>query len=307
MNKQPFGKTGLSVSRLGFGAAPAAYLKADQGKLVAMLNDLLDSGLNVIDTAASYPGSEEFIGRHFSQRRDDYVLISKCGTKVPGIDAPNFSYELVSQTVDRALKLLQTDVIDVMLLHSCDLAALKKGDGLRALVEARDAGKIRFAGYSGDNEAAAYACTLPDIAVIETSINIADQHNIDLALPEARKHNIGVIAKRPIANAAWKDIATQPGLYANYAKTYTDRLKKMNLNPSNLGFPGAAEAAWPEMAIRFTLSQPGVHTAIIGTTNPDNARSNIAAVDKGPLPEEIVKKIREIFKQNDPRDWIGQT
>ena len=120
-----------------------------------------------------------------------------------------------------------------------------------ALVKARDAGKTRFIGYSGDNDAAAYAATLPDVAVIETSINIADQNNIDTVLPVARKKNIGIIAKRPIANAAWKDISQQPGMYQSYAAEYTERLRKLKFTPASLGFKstsGNESEAWPEMA-----------------------------------------------------------
>src|SRR3954451_24128172 len=118
MDKGTFGKTALQVSLLGFGAAPAAYLAAERQRTVSMLNKLLDAGMNVIDTAASYPGSERFIGENLSHRRKDFVLISKCGSKIPESDAPPWSATLVSDTVDRALKLLKTDVLDVMLLHS---------------------------------------------------------------------------------------------------------------------------------------------------------------------------------------------
>src|SRR4030095_3893816 len=111
--------------------------------------------------------------------------------------------------VDRSLSKLKVDRIDVMLLHSCDLATLKKGEAIGALVKARDAGRIAHAGYSGDNEAVAWAAAHPDIAVVETSINIADQVNINGALSVAQKHNLGVLAKRPIANAAWKNINDQ--------------------------------------------------------------------------------------------------
>jgi aryl-alcohol dehydrogenase-like predicted oxidoreductase len=156
--------------------------------------------------------------------------------------------------------------------------------------------------------AAAYAAALPDVAVIETSVSIADQHNIDAVLPVARQHDVGVLAKRPVANAAWKDINQQQGLYKNYAKTYTDRLAQMKLDPASLGVAGPAAAAWPELALRFTLSQPGVHTAIIGTTNPDNARQNIAYAEKGALPQDVVEKIREAFRNADPEGkWTGQT
>src|SRR5947207_1429600 len=157
MNKVAFGRTGFQVSRLGFGAAPAAYLDTEEQRAIAVINRLLDAGVKVIDTAASYPGSEEFLGRHFSARRKDFVLISKCGSKIPESDAPAWSAPLIKASVDRSLRLLKTDKIDVMLLHSCDLKTLQKGEALGALVEARNAGKIRFAGYSGDNDAAAWA------------------------------------------------------------------------------------------------------------------------------------------------------
>lgn len=308
MNKTAFGKTGFQVTPLGFGAGPIGYLKIDQERIATILNMLLDGGVNVIDTAASYPGSEESIGNSVSHRRGEFVLISKCGQSFPDVPGEAWSPQVISGTVDRALRRLKTDHLDVMLLHSCDLATLKKGDAVAALARAREAGKIRFAGYSGDNDAAAYAAGLPDIAVIETSINIADQLNLDTVLPIARKNNLGVIAKRPIANAAWKEHSEQPGLYANYASEYHNRLKQMKLNPADLAIKGSAKDAWAELALRFTLSQPGVHTAIIGTTNPANARANIAAAEKGPLPADIVEKIRAAFSQADPgKKWTGQT
>jgi aryl-alcohol dehydrogenase-like predicted oxidoreductase len=308
MKRSRFGRTGFDVSPLGFGAAPIGYLQTERDRVGQILNSLLDNGLNLIDTAASYPGSEEVIAETVGARRDQFVLVTKCGTKLPDLDGEPFSADLVSKTVDRSLRRLRVEQIDVMLLHSCDLKTLQQGDALGALVKAREQGKIKFAGYSGDNEAAAYAAALPDVAVIETSVSIADQRNIDVVLPVARKHDVGVLAKRPVANAAWKDVDQQQGLYKNYAKTYTDRLRQMRLDPAKLGFAGAADEAWPELAVRFTLGQPGVHCAIIGTTNPDNARKNIDYAEKGPLPNDVATKIREAFETADLEGtWMGQT
>lgn len=273
-----------------------------------MLNEMLDAGVNVLDTAAMYPGSEAFIGEHLSHRRKDYVLISKCGSKVAEIDAPPWSVKLVGQSVDRALKLLKTDVLDVMLLHSCEKKYLEEGELLAELVKARAAGKVKHVGYSGDNETVAYAATLPDIEVVETSISIADQANIIGLLPVAKKHNVGVIAKRPIANAAWKDLSQQPGFYSSYAKTYTERLGAMELDPASLGFAGEAAKAFPELALRFTLSFPEVSTAIIGTTNPENARANLRYASSGALPSDVIGKIQAAFRHADPEGkWTGQT
>ena len=307
MTKRPFGNTGFDVSPLGFGSAPIGYLAAEQAKATAILNLMLDSGVNLIDTAASYPGSEQLIATAVGHRRAEFVLVSKCGGKLPDLpDEKMWSPSLIAKTVDRSLANLKTDHLDVMLLHSCDLKTLKDGGVLEPLVKAREAGKIRFVGYSGDNDAAVHAAGLDDISVIETSINLVDQVNIDKVLPIARARNLGVLAKRPIANAAWKDLSEQQGLYETYAKTYTDRLAKMDVDPKDLGFAGPDD--WPEIALRFTLSQPGVSCAIIGTQNPDNARGNVALAGKGPLPDEVVKQIRDAFHAADGSGtWAGQT
>jgi len=307
METRKLGKTDIAVSVLGFGSAPIGFLKTDPAEATRLLNKLLDAGINVIDTAAMYHGAEEMIGQAIGHRRDDYVLVSKCGTKILESSASPFAPELIVTTVERALKRLRTDVLDIMLLHSCDLKTLEAGDALAALVKLRDAGKIKHVGYSGDNEAAAFAVALPEVAVLETSINIADQRNIDTVLPLAVKHNVGVIVKRPIANAAWKDIKSQQGMYQNYAKTYTDRLAKMELDPASLGFQGDASEAWPELALRFTLSQPGVHTAIVGSTNEANVLKNIEYTRHGALPDQVIQRIRDVFDRADrDRTWTGQ-
>jgi len=146
---------------------------------------------------------------------------------------------------------------------------------------------------------------LDEVAVIETSINLTDQINIDKVLPICQARNVGVLAKRPIANACWKDPASQQGIYKAYSKTYTERLGEMKLKPADLGF---TDADWPEIALRFVLSQPGVHSALIGTQNADNARSNLALAEKGALPLAVVTTIRDAFHAADPDGhWAGQT
>jgi len=302
MQRRRLGRTGLDVSVLGFGAAPAAFLHTERTRAAEVLNELLDAGVNLIDTAASYPGSEEFLGEFFRHRRNDFVLVTKC----PDWGDENWTAAKVAASIDRSLSRLRTDQIDVMLLHSCSLEKLQQGELIESLVKARDAGKIGFAGYSGDNDAAAYAAAHPELAVLETSINIVDQINIDTALPIARRHDLGVIVKRPLANACWRDLASHEGMYKSYAKSYTERLPRLNLTPAGLGFAGPPHRAWAEIALRFVLNLPDVHTAIAGTTNPDHARINLEDVAKGPLPDNAFEKIRSAFRAADPDGaWPG--
>ena len=310
MQKNVLGKTRLEVSSLGFGAAPIGYLDTKSDTVAVVLNTLLDTGVNLIDTCACYPHSEELIAEAVGHRREEYILVSKCGHPVEGVTGQEWSPELLSQTVERSLKRLDTDHLDIMLLHSCGLSVLQQGDALETLLKAQAAGKIRFVGYSGDNEAAVYASTLADVAVIETSINICDQVNIDAVLPKAAQNQIGILAKRPVANAAWKKQSQQPGLYKSYAKTYTERLAAMGITPADLGFDGEPAALWPRIALRFTLAQPGVHSALVGTTNLRNATENIAIAVEGPLGEQAVHKIRQAFQATQSQageDWLGLT
>jgi aryl-alcohol dehydrogenase-like predicted oxidoreductase len=306
MDLRTLGKTNLKVSALGFGGAPAAYTDTQAVDAAKLVNELLDAGMNLIDTATSYPGSEPFIGDHLSHRRKDYVLVSKTGSfEVDEAKGPKWSAELVTTSIERSLRVMRTDHLDVMMLHTCDLETLKKGEAFGALVKARDAGKVRFIGYSGDNEAAGHACTMPDVSVVETSINYCDQANLEKVLPLARANNVGIIAKRPVANAAWLGPTGRPGFYDKYASEYVKRAEAMGITAEALGF--TAEQ-WPELALRFTISFPEVSTAIVGTTNPKNARRNLEAVAKGPLPGDVVERIRATFRAAPgSASWTGQT
>ncbi|MFP4144721.1 MAG: aldo/keto reductase [Phycisphaeraceae bacterium] len=309
MNTVRFGKTELQVTRLGFGAAPVGFLDTPAEKVRQILGELLDAGVNLVDTGACYPGSEELLGHALADRRDRCLLVSKCGHTQPDLEGEEWSPGLIEKTIDRSLKRMNTDHLDVVLLHSCPREVLEQGDAMAALVRARDAGKVRHVGYSGDGDAAAYAAALPETEVIQTSINIADQHNIDDVLPVCRERDLGVIAKRPLTNAAWREPERRPGFYREYGETYAQRLAAMDLRPHDFGFQGHAELEWPELALRFVLSLEGVHTAIAGTTSSVNARANLLAAQKGPLAEDAVRKIRQAFtdaEQQTGETWAAQ-
>jgi len=308
MDYTTFGKTGLKVSRIAFGAGPIGYLGASQEQAGQVLNRLLDRGVNVIDTAAAYAGSEELIGKAVGHRRGDFVLVSKCGRKVEGVAGEDWSAQLVAETVNRSLRRLGTDHLDVMLLHTCDLAVLEKGEALGALLRAKEAGKIRFAGYSGDNAAATFAVSQPGVDVLMCSVNLCDQVNLEGALAAAAQAGTGVIVKRSVANAAWKPLDTQQGLYRDYVKPYKDRLAAMGLEPAALGCSGAE--AWLELALRFTLACRDAQVVSIGTTSPGNAEANLRLLEKGPLAPEAVATIRQAFVQAQERlgvTWPGLT
>ena len=310
MDYRVLGSTGVRVSALGYGAAPAGYLGVEQTAFEQLLRSLHAEGVNTIDTAECYPGAEAMIGRALRGSRDRWAIITKCGHAVEGDREPDWSPALLRASIDRSLKRMHTDRVEVMLLHSCSLELLRAGDVLEPLRDAKRAGKALAIGYSGDNEAAAYAARLPEIDVLEVSINICDQYNIEHVLPIARERKLGVIAKRPIANAAWKPLSSQQGIYSDYARKYSDRFGAMGLDTAKMGFHGEANDAWPEIAIRFAAHVQGVHTAVAGSTNIANLRQLIEAVNRGPLEHAAVAYLSARFQQAQMaagETWQGQT
>ena len=299
MQKRRFGKTGLDVSLLGFGAAEIGYQGVDQTTATRLLNTALDSGLNVIDTAECYVNSEELIGNAVAHRRSDFYLFTKTG-HANGYANPDWSYEGTLATVERSLKRLKTDHVDLVLLHSCSAEELRRGDATRGLQEAKRRGYTRFIGYSGDSAAAKLAVESDVFDVLETSVSIADQEAIDLVLPLAQQRDLGVIVKRPIANVAWRSGDQPPP--DNYHYEYWRRLRELNYDILRKEMSEAVS-----IALRFALTVPGVHTLIVGTTKSDRYRQNAAVIESGPLPKTQYHAIRNQWKNVAPADWIGQT
>lgn len=289
----------MQVSVLGFGGAEIGFEGATQETVARLLKGALDAGLNVIDTGECYEGSEELIGKTVADRRDDYYLFTKCGHP-RGIGSEDWSAASLLESIERSLRRLQTDRLDLIQLHTCSEAVLRKGDAIAALQSARTKGYVRYLGYSGDREAARFAVESGAFDVLQTSINIADQEAIELVLPLAREREMGVIAKRPIANVAWKE-SHKP--ISSYHHVYWERLNKLRYDFIR-HLPTEESVAH---ALRFTLSVPGVHTAIVGTTKPERWQENARMVREGPLPGADYAAIRERWEEIAPKSWVGQT
>ena len=299
MERRQLGKTDMQVSVLGFGGAEIGFEGTTEETVARLLKSALDTGLNVIDTGECYEGSEELIGKAVGDRRADYFLFTKCGHP-RGIGSEDWSPSSLLESIERSLRRLRTDRLDLIQLHSCSEAVLRKGDAIAALQTAREKGYARYLGYSGDSVAARYAVECGAFDTLQTSINIADQEAIELSLPLAREKQMGVIAKRPIANAAWKE-NHKP--IDSYHHAYWDRLNKLHYEFIR-HLPLEESIAH---ALRFTLTGPGVHTAIVGTTKPERWLQNATLVEAGLLSDTEFTAIRERWEEIAPKTWIGQT
>jgi aryl-alcohol dehydrogenase-like predicted oxidoreductase len=294
MEKRTLGKTGLNVSILGFGGAEIGFHGIDKKTVEKLLLSALEAGLNVIDTAECYVSSEELIGATVSNRRKDFYLFTKVG-HTGGLGTTDWSKPGILKCVDRSLQRLKTDYVDIIQLHSCDQGILARGEVVDALQTVQQAGKARFIGYSGDSTDAQFAIEMGVFDTLQTSVSIADQEAINLTIPAANKAGMGVIAKRPIANVAWR-LGNKP--VDAYSRPYWERLKKLEYNFMN------SQAV--EVALKFTLSVPGVHTAIVGTTKPERWSQNAQLLAGGLLAESEFDYIRQRWQSVSDKSWVGQ-
>jgi aryl-alcohol dehydrogenase-like predicted oxidoreductase len=296
MERRRLGRTDMEASILGFGGSEIGYQRVSGRTVARLLGSALDAGLNVIDTAECYENSEELIGRALGARRAEVHLFTKCGHGA-GWSRADWRPAALLSSIERSLRRLATDHVDLIQLHSCSLAHLRRGDVIAALERARERGWVRYLGYSGDGEAARYAIECGRFDTLQTSVSIADQQPLDLTLPLARARGVGVIAKRPLANVAWR-YARKPA--EPYYQTYWSRLRALE-------FDFLEDEAGVATALRFTLSAPGVHTAIVGTTKPDRWQANAALLAAGPLPAAEFERIRARWRVVATGTWEGQT
>jgi aryl-alcohol dehydrogenase-like predicted oxidoreductase len=288
----------MMVSVLGFGGSEIGYQRVSRRTVGRLLDGALDAGLNVIDTAECYEDSEELIGGAVAARRREFYLFTKCGHG-RGWGRGDWRPAALLASIERSLKRLATDHLDLIQLHSCSRQELGKGDVIGALERARERGLTRYIGYSGDAEAARYAIECGRFDTLQTSVSIADQEALDLTLPLARTREVGIIAKRPLANAAWR-YARKPA--EPYYQTYWSRLRALDYP-----FLRKTSEASAATALRFTLAVAGVHTAIVGTTKPERWSQNAAHLEAGALPAQEFEAIRARWREAAQASWGGQT
>jgi aryl-alcohol dehydrogenase-like predicted oxidoreductase len=290
--RRTLGTTGLEVSALGLGAGPLGDARLSDADAESLVKSALDAGVTLFDTAPSYGSSEERLGRALGARRREAVIATKGGYGVPGV--ADWTGDVIRLGIDAALRRLGTDVIDVFLLHSCDEGTLRRDDILGELDRAKSAGKIRAAGYSGENDALAAAVASRRFDVVECSVSPFDRASLGGAVAAAASAGLGVLAKRPLANAAWRHGSVPD---AHDVRMYWERAKAMGVDPSPL--------AWPEVALRFATFAPGVSAALMGTTNAAHLAQAVTAVARGPLDEALLARLEEAWQRAHGPSWPG--
>lgn len=195
MEYRILGKTGLKISRMGFGGIPIQRIDAEGTK--TLIHELKDAGVNFIDTARGYTVSEEYLGYALEGIREDFVVATKSMSRTK---------EAMAADIDISLKNLRTDYIDLYQLHNLppeQLAVVTApGGALEALLEAKAAGKIRHIGVTSHSlDTFRMALELPWVETFMFPYNIVETQAEDL-IAKAAETNIGFICMKPLAGGA---------------------------------------------------------------------------------------------------------
>lgn len=283
-----FGRTGLEVTALGYGAMEIRGPRIWGGRSVTnaqaegILNAVLDQGINFIDTAYDYGKSEDYVGRFLSHRRKEFYLATKCGcTVVPAGDhdeTPHvWTRKNLLRNIENSLRRMRTDYVDVWQLHNPSVEQVRAGDLVKVMEEVRAAGKVRWIGVSS---------SLPDIIpFIEWGVfgsfqipysGLERRH--EQVVTAAARAGAGTIIRGGVARGApspqrWIRILLglrRGDQWVVWKKAALDDLRA----------PGESRTAF---LLRFTLSHPDMHTTIVGTVNPHHLAENVRAAEAGPL------------------------
>jgi aryl-alcohol dehydrogenase-like predicted oxidoreductase len=278
------GQTGLSVTRLGFGAMEVRGERIWNGRPVTdeqaatILEAVVDAGITFIDTANDYGRSEAYLGQFLADRRDQFALATKCGcTMVPAGDHDetphSWDRDHLLANIDDSLTKLRTDHVDLLQLHNPDVRDAEQHHVVDTLREIKESGKATHIGISA---------TSPHLATyIEWGVFEAFQ--IPYSAMERRHENLitaahaagaGTIVRGGVARGEPGQGLGSQDAWALWERAGLDDL---------LG-EGESRTAWQ---LRFTLSHPAVDTIIAGTLNPKHLAENVAAAEAGPLPEDV--------------------
>ncbi|MAG30278.1 MAG: aldo/keto reductase [Deltaproteobacteria bacterium] len=301
--KKAFGRTGFEATRLGFGAMELAAFAGAAAEKDAerLLNGVLDSGINFIDTSPDYGVSEEMIGKHLEHRRDEYFLASKCGCIVgrqpefrDGKLEHDFSCENVRAGVEQSLRRIKTDHLDLVQIHSSPSRTLiEEQETVEEMRALRDEGKVRFLGMSS---------VLPDLeGHIAMGVFDAFQIPYSALQPEhedvisrAAASGAATIIRGGVARGAPapdQNESRQHDFWQEFIGEKRDVWARANLDEL-LG-----DMSRMEFMLRFVLAHPDLDTTIVGTKNPDHLSANVRAAEKGPLPEDLRDEARQRIRE----------
>ncbi len=312
MNYSSLGKTGLQVSKLGYGAwgiGKTMWLGADDNESLRSLHRAIDQGVNLIDTALGYGDghSEKLVGKVAREAGGVVHVSSKVPPKnlkwpaLKGVPAGEaYPADWVVECTEQSLANLGLETIDVQQFHVWSDEWVGQGDWMDAIARLRSQGKIRYFGVSINDHQPANALELVNSGVVDSVqviYNIFDQSPEDELFAAVEAEKVGVIVRVPFDEGALTGNINPKTEFpeGDWRNSYFggDRREqvwqRVQAITKDLGVP---VERLPEIALRYCLSHPAVSTVIPGMRSLRNVDANVRAVELGPLSVEELEVLR---------------
>ena len=315
MNYRPLGRTGWNISEISFGAWAIGGFwgnVSDQESLAA-LNSAIDCGVNFIDTADVYGDgrSEHLIAQLKNQRKDEIIVATKAGRKLPKQSIEGYGRENLTAWIEDSLRNLAVDALDLLQLHCPPTELYEHAEVFGILDDLVKAGKIRYYGVSVEKiEEALKAIEYPNVQSVQIIFNCFRQRPAEVFFPRAKVKKVGILARVPLASGMLTGKLKRDSKFAaddhrnfnrhgemfDVGETFSgvdyetglDAVEEMRALRSN-------GVSMSQFALRWILMFDAVTCAIPGGKRPDQVADNCHASDLPPLTPEQMAGVRRIY------------
>ena len=315
MQTRTLGKTGFEVSTISFGAwaIGADWGEVSEDDAMAALHRAVDEGVNLFDTADVYGDgrSERLLARLKRERTEELFIPTKAGRRLDPHTADGYNAQNLTAFVERSLKNLETDALDLVQLHCPPTDVYYRPEVFGALEDLKQKGMIRHYGVSVEKvEEGLKAIEYPGVASVQMIFNIFRQRPAELFFREAQAKNVGILARVPLASGLLTGKMSRESSFGeNDHRQYNrhgeafDRGETFSGVDFETGLAAVEElralvpdgVSMTQFALRWILMFDAVTCAIPGGKNPEQVLGNTAAADLPPLPDETMLKVKALY------------
>jgi aryl-alcohol dehydrogenase-like predicted oxidoreductase len=315
MEYREFGRTGWKVSSVSFGAwaIGADWGVVDQDDAMSALHTAIDQGINLFDTADVYGDgrSEKFLAQLKKERSEDFHIITKAGRRLNPHVADGYNRENLTKFVERSLKNLETDTLELVQLHCPPTEIYYRPEVFGVLDDLVQAGKIRYYGVSVEKvEEALKAMEYPGVQSVQIIFNIFRQRPSDLFFAEAKRKKVAILARVPLSSGMLTGKFTKESQFSTSDhRQYNRHGEAFDVGETFSGVDYELSLAAVEklralvpdgvtmaqFALRWILMFDAVSCTIPGAKRPDQVIDNAKAADLPAFSDDTMAAVKEIY------------
>jgi aryl-alcohol dehydrogenase-like predicted oxidoreductase len=319
MEHRPLGRTDMSVSEIGFGAwaIGSAWGPVDDDESMKALHAAVDAGMNFVDTADVYGDgrSERLVGRLRRERRGETIHVAtKAGRRLPAQTPEGYSRENLAAWVERSLRNLGMEAIDLLQLHCPHPKVYDMPAVFGVLDDLVREGKLRYYGVSVETiDEALRAVRHPNVQTVQIIFNMFRTRPAEAFFPEAKARRVGILARVPLASGLLTGkLRPDSEFAADDHRRYNRNGEAFDKGETFSGVPYAvglqaverlrplvpAGATLAQLALRWILMHDAVSCAIPGARTASQARDNAAAASLPPLGAQAMEAARAVYDEH---------